>query len=70
MRATHPRPAGVDNYLRWRRTIDEHLELRRITWHEYAMFIWLFTKADPRPGLVRTSWPILAELNWRSTSFR
>jgi hypothetical protein len=55
------RPAGADNYLRWRRTIDEHLELRRIGWHEYAMFSWLCTKADPRTGVVRTSWPMIAE---------
>src|SRR5262250_1494885 len=55
------RPAGADNYLRWRRTIDEHLELRRITWHEYGMFNWLCTKASPQDGRVRTSWPILAE---------
>src|SRR5262245_46274394 len=55
------RPAGADNYLRWRRTIDEHLELRRITWHEYAMFSWLCTKASPQDGVVRTSWPTLAE---------
>src|SRR3989304_1477757 len=57
----HARPAGADNSLRWRRTIDEHLELRRINWHEYAMFSWLCTKADPRTGCVRTSWPVLAE---------
>jgi len=61
MRASGTRPAGADNYLRWRRTIDEHLELRRISWHEYAMFSWLCTKADPRTGRVRTSWPVLAE---------
>lgn len=61
VRATGTRPAGADNYLRWRRTIDEHLELRRISWHEYAMFSWLCTKADPRTGRVRTSWPVLAE---------
>jgi hypothetical protein len=61
MRATGTRPAGADNYLRWRRTIDEHLELRRISWHEYGMFSWLCTKADPRTGRVRTSWPVLAE---------
>jgi len=61
MRASGTRPAGADNYLRWRRTIDEHLELRRMSWHEYAMFSWLCTKADPRTGLVRTSWPVLAE---------
>jgi hypothetical protein len=55
------RPAGADNYLRWRRTIDEHLELRRLTWHEYAMFSWLCTKASPQDGVVRASWPTLAE---------
>ena len=31
VRASGPRPAGADNDLGWRRTIDEHLELRRIT---------------------------------------
>lgn len=38
-----PRPAGADNFLKWRRSIDEHLELRRMTWDEYAMFNWLCT---------------------------
>jgi hypothetical protein len=55
------RPAGARNYLRWRRSIDEHLELGRLTWDEYAMFSWLCTKADPRGGRLRTSWPTLAE---------
>ena len=54
-------PAGARNYLRWRRSIDEHLELRRLTWDEYGMFNWLCTKADPRTGTLRTSWPTLAE---------
>jgi hypothetical protein len=61
VRASGPRPAGADNYLRWRRTIDEHLELRRISMLEYAMFSWLCTKADPRTGLVRTNWLTLAQ---------
>jgi hypothetical protein len=56
-----PRPAGADNFLKWRRSIDEHLELRRISWDEYAMFNWLCTKASPRTGSLRTSWPTLAE---------
>jgi hypothetical protein len=56
-----PRPAGADNFLKWRRTIDEHLELRRISWDEYAMFNWLCTKASPRTGTLRTSWPTLGE---------
>jgi hypothetical protein len=56
-----PRPAGADNFLKWRRSIDEHLELRRMTWDEYAMFNWLCTKASPRTGTLRTSWPTLAE---------
>ena len=55
------RPSGADNYLKWRRSIDEHLELRRLTWDEYAMFNWLCTKAHPRTGTLRTSWPVLAE---------
>jgi hypothetical protein len=56
-----PRPAGADNFLKWRRSIDEHLELRRMTWDEYAMFNWLCTKAHPRTGTLRTSWPTLSE---------
>jgi hypothetical protein len=56
-----PRPAGADNFLRWRRSIDEHLELRRITWDEFGMFTWLCTKANVRTGSVRTSWPMLSE---------
>jgi hypothetical protein len=56
-----PRPAGADNFLKWRRTIDEHLELRRMTWDEYAMFSWLCTKAGARTGTLRTSWPTLAQ---------
>jgi hypothetical protein len=63
------RPAGADNFLRWRRTIDEHLELRRLTWDEYAMFNWLCTKASPRTGTVRTSWPVLAEQTGLSANF-
>ena len=55
------RPTGADNYVKWRRTIDEHLELRRLTWDEYAMFNWLCTKASPRTGSCRTSWRTLAE---------
>jgi len=54
------RPSGADNYLKWRRSIDEHLELRRLSWDEYAMFNWLCTKASPRTGTLRTSWPTLA----------
>ena len=30
------RPAGADNFLKWRRSIDEHLELGRLTWDEYG----------------------------------
>ena len=55
------RPAGADNFLKWRRTIDEHLELRRMTFDEYAMFNWLCTKASPRTGTLRTSWRTLGE---------
>jgi hypothetical protein len=54
------RPAGANNFLKWRRSIIEHLELRRITWHEFGMFTWLCTKASPQTGTVRTSWPTLA----------
>ena len=45
-----PRPAGADNFLKWRRTIDEHLELRRMTWDEYAGH----PSAPCRPALVAT----------------
>ena len=55
------RPAGADNFLKWRRSIDEHLELGRLRFHEYAMFSWLCTKADPHTGTLRTSWTTLAE---------
>ena len=50
MRHAPGRPAGADNFVKWRRTIDEHLELGRLTWDEYGMFSWLCTKADQRPG--------------------
>jgi hypothetical protein len=60
-RSTPARPAGADNYLRWRRTIDEHLELGRLRFEEYGMFSWLCTKADPRTGTLRTRWTVLAE---------
>jgi hypothetical protein len=53
------RPAGADNFLKWRRSIDEHLELGRLTWDEYGMFSWLCTKADPFTGRLRTSWTII-----------
>jgi len=55
------RPRAAGNYLKWRRGIAEHLELGRLSWDEYAMFNWLCTKADPRTGTLRTSWPTLAE---------
>ena len=61
MASTPARPAGADNFLKWRRTIDEHLELGRLTWDEYGMFNWLCTKADARTGRLRTSWPTLAD---------
>jgi len=53
------RPAGADNFLKWRRSIDEHLELGRLTWDEYGMFSWLCTKADPFTGRLRTNWTII-----------
>jgi hypothetical protein len=53
------RPAGADNFLKWRRNIDEHLELGRLSWDEYGMFSWLCTKADPYTGRLRTSWTII-----------
>ena len=69
MAPTTPRPAGADNFLKWRRTIDEHLELRRLTWDEYGMFNWLCTKADPRTGRLRTSWPTLADQTTLTTNY-
>jgi hypothetical protein len=53
-------PAGANNFLKWRRSIVEHLELRRIGWHEFGMLAWLCTKASPQTGILRTSWPTLA----------
>lgn len=52
MRHGPGRPAGADNFVKWRRTIDEHLELGRLTWDEYGMFSWLCTKADQRTGRI------------------
>ena len=60
MGALRPRPAGADDFVKWRRSIDEHLELGLLTWDEYGMFNWLCTKADPRRGTLRTSWTVLA----------
>lgn len=62
-------PSGAGNYLKWRRSIDEHLELRRLTWDEYGMFNWLCTKADPRTGTLRTSWRVLAEQTTLSPNY-
>ena len=43
-----PRPAGADNFLKWRRIIDEHLELRRMTWDEIR---WPSERSSPSsPG--------------------
>ncbi len=63
------RPDGADNYLKWRRTIDEHLELRRLVFAEYGMFNWLCTKANPWTGTARTSWPTLAEQTGLSRTY-
>ena len=60
MVSPRPRPAGADDFVKWRRSIDEHLELGLLTWDEYGMFNWLCTKADPRRGTLRTSWTVLA----------
>jgi hypothetical protein len=54
------RPAGANHYLKLRRSLDEHLQSGRMTWNEFAMFIWLCLKASPRNGVIRTSWPHLA----------
>jgi hypothetical protein len=54
------RPAGADSFVKLRRSLDEHLELGRLTWDEFAMFVWLCIKASHRTGTVRTSWPMLA----------
>jgi len=69
MASTPARPAGADNFLKWRRTIDEHLELGRLTWDEYGMFNWLCTKADARTGRLRTSWPTLADQTTLTPNF-
>jgi hypothetical protein len=54
------RPRGARNYVRWRRSIDEHVELRRLTFQEFAMFTWLCLKANPGTGVVRASWTTLS----------
>jgi hypothetical protein len=69
MRHPSGRPAGADNFVKWRRTIDEHLELGRLTWDEYGMFSWLCTKADQRTGRLRTSWPTLADQTTLSANY-
>jgi len=69
MRVTADRPAGADNFLKWRRSIDEHLELGRLRFDEYAMFSWLCTKADPRAGTLRTRWTVLAEQTGLSRNY-
>ena len=69
MRHAPGRPAGADNFVKWRRTIDEHLELGRLTWDEYGMFSWLCTKADQRTGRIRTSWPTLADQTTLSANY-
>ena len=53
------RPAGAGNFLKLRRSLDEHLLLRRMTWNEFAMFVWLCLRANPADGVIRTSWPQL-----------
>jgi hypothetical protein len=59
VRARGPSPAGADNDLRVRRSLDEHVELCRI--HEFAMFSWLGIKADPHTNRVRTDWLVRAQ---------
>jgi hypothetical protein len=51
-----PRPAGADNFVKLRRSLDEHLLFRRMTWNQFAMFVWLCLRANPANGVVRTSW--------------
>ena len=41
------RPTGADNFLKLRRSIDEHLELRRITWDEFGMFSLALREGEP-----------------------
>ena len=53
------RPAGAGNFLKLRRSLDEHLLFRRMTWNEFAMFVWLCLRANPADGVIRTSWPQL-----------
>jgi hypothetical protein len=50
------RPAGADNFVKLRRSLDEHLLFRRMTWNQFAMFVWLCLRANPANGVVRTSW--------------
>jgi hypothetical protein len=53
------RPAGAGNFLKLRRSLDEHLLFRRMTWNEFGMFVWLCLRANPADGVIRTSWPQL-----------
>jgi hypothetical protein len=53
------RPAGANHFLKLRRSLDEHLQSGRMTWNEFAMFVWLCLKASHRTGVLRTSWPQL-----------
>ena len=50
------RPAGAGNFLKLRRSLDEHLLERWMTWNEFAMVVWLCIRASPANGVVRTSW--------------
>jgi hypothetical protein len=61
VRARSPLPASATDDVGWRRALEEGLDLRRISVHEYAMFRRLDMKGDPDTGIVRTSGLILAE---------
>ena len=52
-------PAGAGNFLKLRRSLDEHLLFRRMTWNEFGMFVWLCLRANSADGVIRTSWPQL-----------
>ena len=51
---------GRRGFVKWPRAVLDELELRRLSWNEYAMLSWLFTRADPYRGSVRTSWGMIA----------
>ena len=61
MPSTTAHPIPNASWVGWYRTIAEHLEGRRLDWHEHTLLTWLGGRADPKTAVVRTSRYILAE---------